>query len=143
MNFLIGSHEPLPDCDCGDCAKYERDRLRVALTSAKKDALEDAANKFDGTTGYNWMAADGYANAFDIACELRYMATEVPNLTMDKATVIKLAEEAGFIYHAGYTHASFAPGGRSTKPEGFKYSLKEIPFETMHKLLSSAFKVNT
>jgi len=41
-------------------------------------ALEDAANKFDGTTGYNWTAADGYANAFDIASELRYMATEVP-----------------------------------------------------------------
>ena len=39
-------------------------------------ALEDAANKFDGTTAYNWTAADGYANAFDIASELRYMATE-------------------------------------------------------------------
>ena len=82
MNFLIEPHEPLPDCDCGDCAKYERDLLRVALASAKKDALEDAANKFDGTTAYNWTAADGYANAFDIASELRYMATETPNVEL-------------------------------------------------------------
>ncbi len=43
-------------------------------------ALEDAANKFDGTTPYNWTAADGYANAFDISAELRYMAAEVSNV---------------------------------------------------------------
>lgn len=43
-------------------------------------ALIDAANKFDGTTAYNWTAADGYSNAFDIASELRYMATEVSNV---------------------------------------------------------------
>ncbi len=47
---------------------------------AWRDALEDAANKFDGTTGYNWTAADGYPNAFDIAAELRYMATETPSI---------------------------------------------------------------
>ena len=61
---------------------------------------------------------------------------------MDKATVIKLSEEAGFIYHAEYTYASFAPGGRSTKPEGFKYGLEEIPYETMQKLLTAASKVS-
>jgi len=60
---------------------------------------------------------------------------------MDKATVIKLAEEAGFIYHKEYTHASFAPGGRSTRPEGFKYGLEEIPFETIQKLLTATAKV--
>lgn len=43
---------------------------------AWRAALEDAANKFDGTTAYNPVAADGYSNAFDIASELRYMATE-------------------------------------------------------------------
>jgi hypothetical protein len=50
--------------------------LELALAEASKDALEDAANKFDGTTAYNWTAADGYSNAFDIASELRYMAME-------------------------------------------------------------------
>jgi hypothetical protein len=44
--------------------------------TARRDALEDAANKFDGTTTYNPLAADGYSNASDIASELRYMATE-------------------------------------------------------------------
>jgi hypothetical protein len=44
---------------------------------AKKDALEDAANNFDGTLRYNWTAADGYTNAFEIASELRYMASEL------------------------------------------------------------------
>lgn len=50
---------------------------------AWRAALEDAANKFDGTTAYNPTAADGYANAFDIASELRYMATETPNVQIE------------------------------------------------------------
>ncbi len=48
--------------------------------SVRSEALKDAADKFDGTTAYNWTAADGYSNAFDIASELRYMATETPNV---------------------------------------------------------------
>jgi len=51
-------------------------QISAAVAAARRDAIEDAANKFDGTTAYNWTAADGYANAFDIASELRYMATE-------------------------------------------------------------------
>ena len=60
--------------------KDQFDKLNKLYATSKKDSLEDAANKFDGTTGYNWTAADGYTNAFDIACELRYMATEVSNV---------------------------------------------------------------
>lgn len=44
--------------------------------STRTAALEEAANYFDGTLGYNFIAADGYANAFDIASELRFMATQ-------------------------------------------------------------------
>lgn len=57
---------------------------------------------------------------------------------MDKQTVINLMEEAGFSYHAEYNYASFASGGRSTKLEGFKYGLEEIPFDVIHKLLEAA-----
>ena len=56
------------------------EQLLVFAEAVRRSALEDAANKFDGTTAYNWTAADGYANAFDIASELRYMATEVSNV---------------------------------------------------------------
>ncbi len=68
-----------------ECNEFRRlpmsfnDMVRAIFCAGGKHALVDAANKFDGTTGYNWTAADGYANAFDIASELRYMATEVPN----------------------------------------------------------------
>ena len=57
---------------------------------------------------------------------------------MDKETVIRLAEAAGFYYHKEYVHASFAPGGRSTKPEGFKYGLEEIPYAIISELIYSA-----
>lgn len=30
MDYLIEPHDPLPDCDCGDCARHERNRLRDA-----------------------------------------------------------------------------------------------------------------
>lgn len=39
--------------------------------------LEEAAGKFDGSIGYNWTAADGYTNAFEIASELNFMASEL------------------------------------------------------------------
>ena len=61
------------------------DMVRAIHDAGQKHALENAANKFDGTDGYNWVAADGYANAFDIASELRYMATEVPNAVLTGA----------------------------------------------------------
>lgn len=57
-----------------------RDDAKKVAAIAWRVALEDAASKFDGTAAYNWTAADGYANAFDIASELRYMATETPNV---------------------------------------------------------------
>lgn len=53
---------------------YWKNRAEISWRAA----LEDAANKFDGTTAYNFTAADGYTNVFDIASELRYMATETP-----------------------------------------------------------------
>lgn len=31
MNDLIEKHEPIQDCDCGDCSRYERNRLRGIL----------------------------------------------------------------------------------------------------------------
>ena len=71
-----------------ECNEFRRlpmsfnDMVRAIFCAGGKHALVDAANKFDGTTGYNWTAADGYANAFDIASELRYMATEVPNVEL-------------------------------------------------------------
>jgi len=37
MNDLIEPHEPLPDCDCGDCARHERDHLRAALASISEE----------------------------------------------------------------------------------------------------------
>ena len=40
------------------------------------DALEIAAQRFDGTLPFNWCAADGYSNGFEIASELRLMAEE-------------------------------------------------------------------
>ena len=64
------------------CSEFRRlplsfnDMVRAIHDAGQKHSLEDAANKFDGTTGYNWVAADGYANAYDIASELRYMANE-------------------------------------------------------------------
>ena len=57
---------------------------KIRAETAWRSALEDAANKFDGTTAYNPTAADGYANAFDIASELRYMATETPNAKLSR-----------------------------------------------------------
>ena len=34
MNDLIEKHEPIQDCDCGDCSRYERNRLREAIALA-------------------------------------------------------------------------------------------------------------
>lgn len=72
----------LTDEQCNEFRRLPKsfnDMVRAIHDSGQKNALEDAANKFDGTAAYNWTAADGYANAFDIASELRYMATEVSN----------------------------------------------------------------
>ena len=33
MNDLIEPHDPLPNCDCGDCSRHERNRLRLVLQS--------------------------------------------------------------------------------------------------------------
>ena len=78
----------LTDEQCSDFRRLPlsfNDMVRAIHDAGQKHALENAANKFDGTDGYNWVAADGYANAFDIASELRYMATEVPNASFTGA----------------------------------------------------------
>jgi hypothetical protein len=49
---------------------------KAIQAQTRREVLEEAAGKFDGTIGYNFVAADGYSNAFDIASELRYMAQE-------------------------------------------------------------------
>lgn len=54
---------------------------RDALRDNRASALETAANYFDGTLAYNFVAADGYSNAFDIASELRYMSAQINNGT--------------------------------------------------------------
>lgn len=54
---------------------------RDALKNNRASALETAANYFDGTLAYNFVAADGYSNAFDIASELRYMSAQINNGT--------------------------------------------------------------
>jgi len=38
MNELIEPHEPIHDCDCGDCARVERNRLRLVLAKANANA---------------------------------------------------------------------------------------------------------
>lgn len=38
MDDLIEPHDPLPDCDCKNCACRERDRLREALKQANASA---------------------------------------------------------------------------------------------------------
>lgn len=55
-------------------------RIENAFESGRKTAFTQAAERFDGTLPFNWVAADGYANALDIAGELRYMAYEVDYL---------------------------------------------------------------
>jgi hypothetical protein len=52
---------------------YTADQLR----QAKVEVLQLAAQRFRGDIGYNPVAADRYANAFDIAAELDYMADEI------------------------------------------------------------------
>lgn len=60
-------------------------KAREALTTdeagilAERDArtLEHAASIFRGETPFNFVAADGYSNGFDIASELVYMASEL------------------------------------------------------------------
>ena len=47
------------------------------LRQAKVEGLQLAAQRFRGDVGYNPVAAEGYANAFDIAAELDYMADEI------------------------------------------------------------------
>ena len=37
MNELIDEHDPLPDCDCHNCALRERDNLRKALAGISEE----------------------------------------------------------------------------------------------------------
>ena len=70
------------DRESGGCGGYRLMSVQMTWNSwqaATKAALEGAANKFDGTTAYCFTAADEYANAFDIASELRHMADYLSN----------------------------------------------------------------
>jgi hypothetical protein len=51
--------------------------LKEAIKQAKREALLEAAERFEGTLPYNWVCADGYSNGFDVAGELRFMAEEL------------------------------------------------------------------
>ena len=52
---------------------------RFVWDNAKRYALEEAADRFEGTLPFNWVCADGYANGFDVGGELRFMAQESSN----------------------------------------------------------------
>ena len=86
MLFHEWWHETGSGVTVAQGADHEEHAKRIAEMSWRA-ALEDAANKFDGTTPYNPTAADGYSNAFDIASELRYMATETPMKAMEDAAL--------------------------------------------------------
>ncbi len=64
----------------GWIGSYDKEALIAFAAEVRAEetarALNMAADYFDGTLPFNWMCADGYRNAFDIAGELRYMATE-------------------------------------------------------------------
>jgi hypothetical protein len=75
------------------------------------------------------------------ACEnklMEFAALRDSTPVLNRKAIIEIAKLAGFTYHETFTYASFAPGGRSEKPEGFKYGLEDIPFETIQKLLNAA-----
>ena len=60
---------------------YLRAKLAAAEMDSARDSLLRAASYFDGTLPFNWVCADGYSNALDIAGELQYMASEIPAAT--------------------------------------------------------------
>lgn len=51
--------------------------IEKLVTLAQAKALRDAASKFRGEIGYNFVAADGYSNGFDVASELDFMSEEL------------------------------------------------------------------
>ena len=55
--------------------------LDEIVAFAQQECLNQAAERFEGAQPFNWVRADGYANAFDIAGELRYMANEIDLIT--------------------------------------------------------------
>ena len=60
-----------------ECHMISTNLLTRFYAKAQAQALRDAAKKFRGEIGYNFVAADGYSNAFDVASELDYMADEI------------------------------------------------------------------
>ncbi len=53
------------------CEEQER-----TIAMAKVDALREAGKKFTGEISFDFIAADGYSNAYDIQWELLHMAGE-------------------------------------------------------------------
>jgi hypothetical protein len=51
--------------------------LDEIVAFAQQECLKQAAERFEGAQPFSWVMADGYANGFDIAGELRYMANEI------------------------------------------------------------------
>ena len=62
------------------------DFARSAWYAAIAHGLEEAAERFEGTLAFNWVAADGYANGADVGSELRYMAQERSNVKLSGST---------------------------------------------------------
>ena len=59
------------------CSPFAHFDLERYYARAQAQALRVAANKFRGDIGYNFVAADGYSSAQDIATELDFMADEL------------------------------------------------------------------
>lgn len=51
MNDLRTLHEPQQDCDCGDCARHERDRLRYEIEGLADLVME----KERDARRYRWL----------------------------------------------------------------------------------------
>jgi hypothetical protein len=66
-----------PDAAEALAMPYDSTALDEAIKQAKREALLEAASRFDGSLPFNWVCADGYSNGFDIAGELNYMAEEL------------------------------------------------------------------
>lgn len=56
--------------------------LDEIVAFAQQECLKEAAKRFEGSLPFNWVCADGYANGFDVAGELRFMAQESSNVKL-------------------------------------------------------------